>query len=326
MRSRSLFTWLALALALTSGALADAPSLDAQLQRAEDAIFIGEIYVAVNAFESVIADDPSSRQARRARARLQWIKERGERSYGPLSALQRFRTLEISRRDAEHVTAFALLVDAMPEGRVRLESLRIVAAEWMRLGDPSRAAALYERLSNEDLLAASERSSVVGDWAAALRAAGREEQAIALLSGANMSSTARSRQMVNERTARWAIPLALTILFLTLVCSVGFALRRDTRETLMRAFSKVTLLRIAYVTVVPWLIATAYDDETSDTFGWLALGVGFVLVCAELVAARFQAKRPAPNTKMAFGTLMFAAMMSVAYLVLWKSGNVLGVL
>lgn len=302
----------------------DAVAIDVIVRAAEQSLSRGDIDDAVDGFEQAMRVAPTSRQARRASVRLAWIRARAEGGYVPLQAMQRFYALSAAERDRARVEAFEHAAWRMPDGRVRIESLRAVCSEWMRLSEPSRAASTYARLYDDAGLDDGERAAIVGEWAAALRAAGHDEQALSLLLREGHGQGACAKMIARERLARWAMPLSVTVLVATFLVAFVASLRRGWRAAVKRLTAPSSLLRIAYVAVGPWLIASAYDDETSDTFAALAVGVGVVLVSAELFASACRGRRW--TARAASAGLLLAASASVAYLVLLHSGGTLGVL
>lgn len=316
---------LALVLAIVGSSEADAQDTDLEplALAAAEAERGADPAAALAAWERVVALGPTSRPAARARRRIEWLRERSEGDFVPLAALMRFRALEA--RDAPAITAFEEVVRGMPPGRVRIESRHAIATELVAIHEPERAIETWRALLEEPDLRGSDAALAREGIARALRAAGREDEAIALLEQSGMDRTWMHDQLVAERRRAFGVPIATALLAAYLALALALAapgMRRAPLATLRRALSPGKLLAAAWVTLGPWAIAHAYDDEASDTFGLLAGGSVSVLVITSIVGVALGDTPRSRRVALAIATVL--AVLAVGYLVGDREDALLG--
>ena len=288
----------------------DPAALLAAAERAERSFELGE---AERLYRRVAGAAPTSREARRARARVDYLELRrdSERGYAPLEALERARRADLDRNRAE---AFAREVDAMPDGRVKREALFLLGETWLRrLGDPERAQAYYDALLGAPEITGEERALAGFARAEAIDAAGDRAAAIEAMDEAGLGETFEAREIRAQqlRVRLRAASVALLAIALVVLAAVGRPWRAG-RAGLRRVLAWPRLLAYAYVIGVPAAIAELYERGTAETFLLFGAVTAPVIFLASLAAesAPSRARRGVALASAA------AAPIALAYLVL----------
>jgi hypothetical protein len=278
---------------------------------------------ARDAWQRVVAAAPTSRQAARARQRVAWLEERSEGDFAPLAILMRARARPAGERDAAAIAALEEGVDRMPVGRVRIEARQLVASEWLRLGAPERATRASRALLEEPGLRPSDRALAREQIARWLEAEGRSREAIVMLEESGLEGSFVHTQIRGERRRAVVVPIAVAMLAVFVLGAIAIAapgLRRDPRGVLGRGLAPSRLAMIGWATLIPAVIARAYDHEATDTFALLALGCGAVIGIASIGGASCPPRRP----RIALVVLTVLATLAVAYLVGDREASLLG--
>ncbi|MCB9614382.1 MAG: hypothetical protein H6722_18245 [Sandaracinus sp.] len=288
------------------------------LAEARDAEARFEFSAAVEAYRRVVASEPTSRLAHVARRRLTWLEERSEGDFAPLAVLERARATlpDLDRLEAD---AFA-----MPEGRVRRETLELVARERAGKGDAIGAERVARRWLETPDITPDERRRAVAFLARTV-AEEAPDEARAILRDAQMEDAAVAEELAwragIETGRTWAFVTLVLAALLVLACAGGAWASPSRLRALARPGVLLTLL---WLTALPLGIAYLYDRSTLDTFARLALAIGGIFVVARLIADVLHDAPPWRRRGAALGVLM--AHVSVGYLVLVASGATLGVL
>jgi hypothetical protein len=301
-------TALAPAFAQDGGA-EPAPLLGAA-ERAERSFELAE---AESLYRRVVEAAPGSREARRARARIDYLEARRDpaRGYAPLEALERARRADLDRARAE---AFAREVDAMPAGRVKRDALFLLGETWLRrLGDPARARGYYDALIDAPGVTDEEAELARFARAEAIDAAGDRAAAIEAMDEAGLGATFEARELrAQQLRARLRVAsIALLAIALALLVVTGRPWRAG-RAGLRRALAWPRLLAYAYVIAVPAAIAELYERGTAETFLLFGAFTAPVLFLASLAAESAPARARRTLTLLSAA----AAPIAIAYLVL----------
>ncbi len=265
---------------------------------------------------------PGSREARRARMRLEWLAARRDprEGYGPLAALERARRGPLDRRAAER---FATTVDDMPPGLVRSEALFLLGETWLRrLDAPERAIPCYERLLGSEQTPPELRQVGEVALAEARAAAGQGARAIRGLEEAGLTNTFEGRglRLRLERARIRAGALGLFGLALAVLLGAGRPWQSG-RSGARRALAPRRVFLLLYVCAVPAAIAELYEPGTAGTF--LAFGGAIVpvLALASLSAESLSARRAGRVARALSIASALLAPFAVAYLVLEQAGG-----
>lgn len=287
-------------------------------QRAEESLRYAD---AVAAYERVIALAPTSRAARTARRRLEWI---AERSDGDYEALQ---SLEAARRrpqDAASLAAFEREATALRPGPVRREAYALLAHGWAQLGETSRSEAAFVVWADDPTTPPDERLRAVASRARMLAEHERLAEARGVLSAEGLEGAEIGAEIATMGRAAIGRPLALAALaFAALVLVIATRGRfADPRHLRALARPGVWLLG-AWLVVFPFAFATLYDPATTDTFTSLGVSILGLFVVAMLAARALEGEARWRRASCAGAILV--AHLAVGYLVLLGSGSTLGI-
>ncbi len=309
MRARALAAGLFVALATVTAAAQEPAELWREAQEAERA---GDPERALEAYRAIAGGDPTSRLANRARRRIDHLSARGEGDFDPLG-----RVMEVRRDPTEEaIGALERELEDFPAGPVRLEARALVASSWLTLGFPQRAVDAYRALLAESELPEPDAGRARAGLARALQAAGRPGEALAVLEAEGEQDGALYQSITRDARATVGSWVAVGV--------IAFFLAWLAWRTRLRPLVGVRpkhLALFAWLLGVPLAIATAYDAEAMDTFGWLALASAPVLIGGVALGHSERRRR----FRWVGAAAACSAELAVAYLVLVERGAVLGV-
>lgn len=317
---------LAMVLACASVASAQPEGVDPAadqsewLARAEDHEDAAEPREALDAWQHVATARPGSRIASRARERISWLSTRSEGDFAPLAALMRFTSLARRARDDAAVSSFEAQIDAMPDGRVRIEARLAVAGDWARLGDTERALAAWERLLDEPGLEESERELVHESMARARMDAGDATGALAELEAANLEDTGLHHIAARAQRAVYLVPIAWSVVVgFAFVVVLAVVRSRAARTVLAAAFSRSRLVLALWIGVVPWSIARAWADESSAALAAAGVAMAAIVVASFVLGEALAGSR----WRALAASLAVLASIAAAYLAVVYRGEAL---
>lgn len=277
MRSLAALGALLIVLLAASWAGADDQrELLARARAAEDAFEPGRALALYREAEAVA---PGSRLARRAKSRIAWLSARSDGDWRPLAELMRVRALKTAARDRIVLTRFAERIASLPDGRVRIESLEVLADGYLQLGDDSAALPLYAQLLASDQLSDAERQLAISKAAMAKARLGRGAESERDLEQAGLGDKPEAVYLRAERLGRAGAWLAGALLAFFLGGSLfSGGARGFVAGALAEALAPRRIVLGAYVLALPLLMVWLYD--------WRLLPqVAAVLgACAALVA------------------------------------------
>lgn len=318
---------LALALAFslfasTAARAQDDAGIDpsALVRQAEDAEARADPRAALVAWHALVDGAPSSRLARRGRERIAWIEARDEGDYAPLSALMSFLDATPAERTAEAVGAFESRIDAMPEGRVRVESRIAAASEWARLGELDRARGAWQQALGDPGLTPGEATLVRESMARALVDQGESGRAMDELDAAGLEDTSLRRFALRRERAVTLVPLSWSLVGLFLAAAAAIVARSGRAREALRAVMSPRRIAIAlYAGGAPAAIVAWWGDEALYAF------VAFVPLAAAIVLASFAVGMATEDrrARAASTALALLATVASAYLVLEAYGEAL---
>jgi len=281
--------------------------------------------VARAAWQAVAAEQHGSRDAAHARTRLEWLAARSEGDLAPLASLMRYQVTPLEERTIEVASAFAQVVEEMPEGRVRVESRAAVADDLLRLGALSHARAVFEAQLRDGLAGEAERRGARDGVARALARGGDQRGALDYLERDGLAAGGTYEALRRERLVRVSTPFAAAALGLYVLLSLALGLRALARGGAAAARAAWAPQRAAaalWIALGPALLAAWYDDEAADTF--LALCAGTLLLTAlGSIAGRAVAGRAG---RAALSALAVLAHLALAWWVLLGSGGLVSFL
>lgn len=318
---------LALALWLsTVAASAAAQDLapEALLREATEAERRADPARAAERYRAVIAAHPTSRLAGRARRRLAWLEARAEGDYAPLARYLRVRDLPPRERTAAVVAAFEADVRGYPAGLVAREAWALIGESWLDLAEPARAEAAFEALLAQPGRTESERVLAHTGIARARAQADGAAAGVEALERAGLEATETHAVLSREawRVPGRAVAVALLALFAAAVLAVGRRALLE-RDVLRRAFAPRRIAAGAFVACVPWLLATRYDHDASDTFGLVAAGGALILALASLGGAAAAARGASGRARWALAALSALAYGALGFLALDRAEQLL---
>jgi hypothetical protein len=292
----------------------------ALVHQAEDAEARAAPREALAAWHALVDGASTSRLARRGRERIAWLEARGEGNYAPLAALMAFLGTTPATRTAEVVGAFERTTDAMPAGRVRIESRIAVASEWARLGDLERARRQWQEALDDPELTPGEGTLVRESMARALVDLGHADAAMDELDAAGMQDTSLRRFALRRERAVTLVPLSWSLFALFVIVAMAIVARSGRAADTLRALAAPRRLAIAlYAGGGPALIVAWWGDEALLAFAAF-VPVAFVIVIASFAVGIATDDRRARAVSTA---LALAATVAGAYLVLEAYGEAL---
>lgn len=309
MSARALAAGLFVALTTASAAAQDPGELWRQAQEAERS---GDPEQALEAYRAITEGAPTGRLANRARRRIDYLDARGEGAFDPLG-----RVMEVRRDPSEEaIGRLERELEDFPAGRVRQEARALMASSWLTLGFPERAVDAYRGLLAEPGLPEPDAGRARAGLARALQAAGRPGEALTVLEAEGEQDGVLYQSITRDARATVGSWIALGV--------IAFFLLWLAWRTGLRPLVGVRprhLALFAWVLGVPLVIATAYDAEAMDTFGWLAAASAPVLLGAVALGHQERSRR----LRWLGAAAACSAELAVAYLVLVERGAVLGV-
>ncbi|MBO6937152.1 MAG: hypothetical protein JJ863_19435 [Deltaproteobacteria bacterium] len=274
---------------------------------------------AVAAYGRLVDAHPTHRLAARAQARRAYLEERGEGDFEPLAALLRARAEPATEAG---LAAFESRVAEFPRGPVRVEARLLLADRWLELGHGDRAEDVFRMLRADPDAPANVREAARRGLARALEGQGRLDEALGALEAADENERERIATGLRVATGRW---IALGVLGLFLLCFAFLTRLRFDRAIARRTLRPGRLMLGAWVLGIPWLIATRYDHEAWDTFGFLALASAPLLLASSWLGAALTEEDASRGRRRLGALAVVAGQLAIGYLVLVERGAMLGV-
>lgn len=219
-------------------------------------------------YAELVAADPSSRLAERARRRIDWIDERID---GPLQEVMRARA---NPSEPELLALESALVNA-PPSLVAREGWALLARMHERNDDVDRAVRAYRRWMS--LSTGDERRRAASGLAQLLERSGESGGADRVIEAEALDSVGADITSARAiATARVAAACVVVLHLFVIVALVGRPRWGWSTRTLAIGFG------IALVLVWPAALAHAYDPATSERFVWLLATSVPLLVLAAL--------------------------------------------
>jgi len=325
---RDRLAWaLALALACAAGpALGGTPERGAAQERfaqAERAAAELRFADALRGYREALAEDPSAPFARTARARADWIAARAEGDFAPLARVEAVRRDRARLGDAAAAAAWEEELERFPAGRVRVEARALLAdALWNRLGQPSRAAGVLERVLADPAADAVTRGIALqqvvdihrgrGDLAAARAAVLRYPEV-------NPGLRREVLRVARRETLRWAALGALG----TIALATGAALARAGRragqagEAVRTAAHPLVVGVALYVGAAGAIAARVHGGADPRPFLWLGIGALAVAVSARALRAALPGM--GPGARAAWALCCVVGLLAAAFLALERT-------
>lgn len=308
-------------LTIAGGARADDASQSASLARAEQAERELSFAVALAAYESAERADPASRQARRARARIEFLRARSEGDFVPLVELERMRRGSFS--DPVRLAAFEQRVSAFPAGRVRREARALVADSYLRLDLLGDAVRAHRAWLEEPELDDAEWLRAANGLALARARLGDLDGSLETLRARGLGASAEAAYVELALARRWARPVALGVLGAFIVAALVLGRARSwSRESLGRALSPLRCLVVAWTLGGPLALAALHREETWRLMQLLVPAQLAVVLLAAAAGAGLPGEEG--RRRQALGVVGVAAQVAVAYLAFDASGALLG--
>jgi tetratricopeptide (TPR) repeat protein len=220
--------------------------------------------------------EPSSRAARRARVRIEWLEARKiDGAYRELVILETARR----SRDTD-LAAFEERIASFPPSLVRAEARLVLGQAAARAGDRARAERAFASIADDASAPRTIKNAAALAHAELASRGGEGSRAIEIVERAGLGETAEAGDLVrarNEHVAAVAasIGAGACALFLLLLA------RPLRRPTLLDV--RTALLSAIYAIVVPAIVATLYSPDALDSFLWFALFGTPFFVLARLV-------------------------------------------
>lgn len=306
------------ALLVSLDAAAQAPAQFDLLVQAEAAERDADPVRARTLYREAYEADPGSRLARRAEARLLHIEERSEGDLRPLAALLRARR-DIDTLDRASLDRFEQEVAAFPPGRVRRESLSILADAWARrFADHDRALAAYAALLADPALEGNERLLAERGRGLALANGGRISEAIAALAH-HRNAYRLAPEAVHVRAMqvmRFGEPLSHLLLaaFVMSALLLG-GWRGLRRSSLRRMLGPGRVAMWALAVLPPLLMASAFDYTLWPQAPLLAAGCAAVVALAAVAGEGLRASGASLLRRRLVASLAAASCVAWAFLV-----------
>jgi hypothetical protein len=305
--------WMAAAMVATpawAGTPGSRAAAEARFAEAEEAAKALRFADALAAYRASIATDPSAPVAGTAQVRAADLEAHAEGGFEPLRRVEELRRDPQKAGDRAAIDALERDLAGFPDGRVRAEAKLFVAeARWRRLGEPDRAAGLFEAAladrSADRLTRALSLSELVG----LRREQGRIREALADVARDPDLLPALTAEV--RRAARRERLQAAAAVVLAAIAAIGIAAiaRLAARSRDLRALPSLLVRPSAtafslYVGGAAAVLARAHDGDARP-FLWLGLGVlaiGAIARAGRLaIGARSRAVRVAWGAACALG-------------------------
>ena len=295
------------------------PDLLREAERAERAL---RFEAAEQAYGRIVEVAPGSREARRARVRLDWLADHRDETLGfePLVGLSRARRTQTT---GDALLSFASKVEHMPEGRVRRESLFLLGQGWhRRLAEPARAVPFYESLLQSPGLSVEERPVAEVALAEARVALGRDTEALDGLEAAGLAESFEGRALrTTVRRSRLRLGAAALLVATLLALIIVARPASVSRDGLRAALAPRGALPVLYVVLVPAALAELYRGGMAEVFLWFG-ALALPVLALTVVGARSMAERGAGRWRVrATLASVAAAHLALAVLALDAAGG-----
>lgn len=297
---------LGLSMVVLSACLSLAPALAQPREPATDPFALAvqaeaaaQPKAAVELYRQVALADPSSRMARKAEARLEWLQARGEGDYAPLAALLRVQHLRREALTLEEVARLDREAREFPVGRVRAEALALVADAYLaRLDRPREALSAYRLWSEQPGVSSSDRERAESGVALSLARLGELGASLDGLAQAGLGGRPEAVYLRVQALTRVLRPLAWLCLaaFVASAAALG-AFSRSPWGALRQALSPGRLALAAYVLAPPLLLVRAYEATELPRFAGVVGAVAAALALASFVGAGLAARPLAPRAR-----------------------------
>lgn len=327
-QSRVVVPLLLLGLALTAAtARADGATQRALIASAEAFEAASRPELALSAWQEALLAEPGSRLARRCEARISYLNERREGGFVPLADLMRMQHLGSAGQSRARIVEFESSLIHLPRGVVRKESRMLVAEAWAHsIGDARQAVRAYETLLRTEDLDDNERHAAWSALATLHSSLGETRQAEAMLSAAGLQRTPAGAAIQREGTRVVGRIVALTfVIGFALIVTFVIVRARLPAAAFKRVFTMPGIVAALFIALVPMLVARAYDEAATDTFGLLALCVLLLLAASRLVGEAFDILRPRRALVSASAVAAALAVLSAGYLLLDRAGGLIGI-
>ncbi len=279
-RSVLLLLVATLSLLFATRAFAQAPDQPGLLRKAQAAEGAAQPKQALAIYRRALALNPSSRLARKIRARIGWLAARSEGDFRPLAAWMRIRERPTKQLSLDELRAFLKQAEGFPAGRVRRDSWALGAnALLRRFKQPKEALAAYQRWAAEPNLDDAERQLASAGVALARARLGQLEGAIDQLSREGLRSRPEARFLRAQRVAYFGQIIASAVLLALILLTLSFGGWRGLQPALLRrALSPERLALAALVLLPPLLIIRLYEAQLAAPFAMVALACGAAVV------------------------------------------------
>jgi hypothetical protein len=286
------------------------------LRQAQGAELRFDPTAAVALYRDALERDPSSRLARRIRARLSWFDGRREGDFAPLAELMRVRRERSPSADT--IDAFSDKLERFPAGRVRRESLALAADAYLaRLDQPQRSLTMYRAWLASDGLSEAERQLAVTGVALSQARMGDPEASLASLRRAQLSRRPEAKLLRGMLISRIGRRVAYSVLLLFLVLGLVWGGWRGTRSTvLLPALGSARIWTAAYVLLLPLLMVWLYDWRLLPQFAWLVVSCALTLLLASVLGAGVRQTTRTRWRIYGFAALSAAATLAAAFVAL----------
>lgn len=272
-------------------------------------------------YQQAVALAPTARLARRARARLRWLRARSEGDYAPLAALMKFQTTPRRTLDDATLRAFEQTVHAFPQGRVRCESLAVIAAGYLYgTGDARSALVSYRAWRDCPGISDGDRVRATAGAAAARERLDGIAASLDEIDGAGLGArpeAVRLRSQIIGRTGSWLCIVALVSFLLLGFASGGWAGLAPSR--LRRALSLRRVGVAVWVLATPLLLMWFYDRRVAMQLMYVAAACTVVVLLAALIGAGLETKQASTGWRNAMATLAAVATFAGAFIALYRT-------
>lgn len=291
------------------------------MARAEQAERELSFPLALAAYESAERAAPGNRAARRARARIDFLRARSEGEFVPLTELERVR--RAGHADPVRLAELEQRASAFPPGRVRREARALVADSYLRLDRLGDAARAHRAWLEEPELDDAEWLRASNGLALCRARLGDLEGSLETLRARGLGASAEATFVELALLRRWARPVALGWVSAFLIAALVLGRARCwSRASLARAFSPARCLVAAWALGVPLLLAALHRPETWRLMQLLVPAQLGVLMLA--AAAGSGLPSGARRQRAALGIVAVAAHVAIAYLAFDTSEALLG--
>ncbi|MDP9037629.1 MAG: hypothetical protein M3O50_22760, partial [Myxococcota bacterium] len=227
--------------------------------------------------------------ARRAEARLEWLRARSEGGFVPLERLERIRRDPDLANDPTAIASLAREADAMPPGIVRVEARMLVAEAWLgRMDQPDAALAELRKVVDDPgadaLTAHLAQREIVSALAMAGRIDAAAAEARAHAGWLDARFVGQIQRLVRRRMIRRACLGVFAVFAVMATMALAGARRRGRLADAwhsVRSFAPLAALFVAFVGGAGGLLASHY--ESGNALPFLLFGVGALPL---LLAAR----------------------------------------